>query len=66
METDADSLHAQIANHSALNTLDTASFGTYVPSGHSSALATLETLQPGPWVLEFTYVPRIQCLLCTV
>ena len=36
------------ANHSALNMLDTASFGSYIQkaSGHSSALAMLGTL-PG-------------------
>ena len=32
------------------------------PSGHSSALAALGTLQPGPRVHDFPYIPRTQCI----
>ena len=48
-----------------LNKLYTASTGyteNHEPSGHSSALAALGTLQPGPRVHDFPYIPRTQCI----
>ena len=48
-----------------LNKLDTASTrytGNHKPSGHSSALAALGSLQPGPRVYDFPYIPRTQCI----
>ena len=48
-----------------LNKLYTASTGytgNHKPSGHSSALAVLGTLQPGPRVRYFPYIPRTQCI----
>ena len=49
-----------------LNKLYTASTGytgNYKPSGHSSALAALGSLQPGPRVYDFSYIPdRTLCI----
>ena len=48
-----------------LNKLYTASTGytgNHKPSGHSSALAALGSLQPGPRVHDFPYIPRTQCI----
>ena len=48
-----------------LNKLYTASTGytgNHKPSGHSSALAALGSLQLGPQVHDFPYIPRTQCI----
>ena len=48
-----------------LNKLYTASTGytgNHKPSGHSSALAALGSLQPGPRVYDFPYIPPTQCI----